>query len=132
MSTVDKPRTGGKESVTYFGNRVRMMDNWFLMKGFGCFMKESAKMLMVFESNIKAIRPLTAALLYLLIELRLNGPVNNISVMRDRERLKGPYPIQICHKSSKSRPIITIKVKIYFNIISVMPMLGAISCLLAY
>ena len=60
---------------------VRMMDNWFFMKGFGCFMKEFAKMLMVLESNIKAIRPLTAALLYLLIELRSNDPVNNISVM---------------------------------------------------
>ena len=44
-------------------------------------MKEFTKMLMVFESNIKAIRPCTEALTYLLIELRLNGPVNNISVM---------------------------------------------------
>ena len=44
-------------------------------------MKEFAKMLMVLESNIMAIRPLTEALTYLLIELRLNGPVNNISVM---------------------------------------------------
>ena len=44
-------------------------------------MKEFAKMLMVLESNIKAIRPITAALTYLLIELRPNGPVNNISVM---------------------------------------------------
>ena len=89
-------------------------------------MKEFAKMLMVLESNIKAIRPCTEALTYLLIELRLNGPVNNISSHvgtppRDRERIKGPNPIQICRKSSKSRPIITIKVKIYFNIISVMP-----------
>ena len=40
-------------------------------------MKEFAKMLMVLESNIKAIRPCT----YLLNELRCNGPVNNISVM---------------------------------------------------
>ena len=91
---------------------------------------------MVLESHIKAIRPITAALPYLLIELRSYCPVNNISVMlgllQETGRLKGPYPIQICHKSSKSRPIITIKVKIYFNIISVMPMLGAISCLLAY
>ena len=31
--------------------------------------------------RIKAIRPITAALTCLLIELRLNGPVNNISVM---------------------------------------------------
>ena len=38
-------------------------------------------MLMVLESNIKAIRPITAALTYWLIELRPNGPVNNISVM---------------------------------------------------
>ena len=60
---------------------VRMTDNWFFMKGFGCFMKEFAKMLMVLESNIKAIRPITAALTYLLIELRPNSPVNNISVM---------------------------------------------------
>ena len=60
---------------------VRMMDNRFFMKGFGCFMKEFAKMLMVLESNIKAIRPRIEALAYLLIELRLNGPVNNISVM---------------------------------------------------
>ena len=36
---------------------------------------------MVLESNIKAIRPITAALTCLLIELRLNGPVNTISVM---------------------------------------------------
>ena len=44
-------------------------------------MKEFAKMLMVLESNSKAIRPITAALTYILIGLRLNGPVNNISVM---------------------------------------------------
>ena len=44
-------------------------------------MKEFAKMLMVLETNIKAIRPCTEALTYLFIELRLNGPVNNISVM---------------------------------------------------
>ena len=44
-------------------------------------MKEFAKMLMVLESNIMAIEPSTGALTYLLIELRLNGPVNNISVM---------------------------------------------------
>ena len=36
---------------------------------------------MVLESNIKAIRPITAALTCLLIEWRLNGPVNNISIM---------------------------------------------------
>ena len=36
---------------------------------------------MVLESNIKAIRPCTEAPTYLLIELRLNGQVNNISVM---------------------------------------------------
>ena len=36
---------------------------------------------MVLESNIKAIRPFTAALTCLLIELSLNGPVNNISVL---------------------------------------------------
>ena len=97
-------------------------------------MKEFAKMLMVLESNIKAIRPISAALTYLLIELRhsLQYFCHVGTPPRDRERLNGPYPIQIGHKSSKSRPIITIKVKIYFNIISVMPMLGAISCLLAY
>ena len=44
-------------------------------------MTEFGKMLMVLESNIKAIRPRTEALAYLLIELRLNGTVNNISVM---------------------------------------------------
>ena len=44
-------------------------------------MKKIAKMLMVLEANFKAIRPITAALTCLLIELRLNGPVNNISVM---------------------------------------------------
>ena len=71
-------------------------------------MKEFAKMLMVLESNTKAIRPITAA-------LYVGTPP------RDRERLKGHNPIKICHKSSKSRPIITIKVKIYFNFISVMP-----------
>ena len=32
-----------------------MMDNWFFMKGYLFFMKEFAKMLMVLESNIKAI-----------------------------------------------------------------------------
>ena len=84
MTNIDKPKTGGKESVTYLVTGslpVRMMDNWFFMKGFGYFMKKFAKMLMVLESNIKAIRPITAALTCLLIELRLNGPVNNISVM---------------------------------------------------
>ena len=60
-------------------------------------MKKYAKMLMVLESNVKAIRPITAALTCLLIELRLNGPVNNISVMlgllKDTERdQKGPIP----------------------------------------
>ena len=44
-------------------------------------MKEFAKMLMALESNIMAIRPCTEALTHLLIELRLNGPVNNITVM---------------------------------------------------
>ena len=44
-------------------------------------MKEFAKMLMVLESNIKAIRPITAALTCLLIELRPNGPDNTITVM---------------------------------------------------
>ena len=44
-------------------------------------MKEFANMLMVLESNIKAIRSITAALTCLLTELRLNSPVNNISVM---------------------------------------------------
>ena len=39
------------------------------------------KDVMVLKSNIKAIRPITAALTYLLIELRPNGPANNISVM---------------------------------------------------
>ena len=43
-------------------------------------MKEFANMLMVLESKIKAIRYITAVLTYLLIELRPNGPVNNISV----------------------------------------------------
>ena len=60
---------------------VRMMDNWFFMKGFGCFMKKFTKKSMVLESNIKAIIPCTEALTYLLIELRHNGPVINISVM---------------------------------------------------
>ena len=44
-------------------------------------MKGFAKMLMVLESNNKAIRPCSEALTNLLIELRLNGLVNNISVM---------------------------------------------------
>ena len=57
------------------------MDNWFFMKGFGCFMKELANMLMVLGSNIRAIRPITTALACLLIEFRLKVPVNNISVM---------------------------------------------------
>ena len=60
-------------------------------------MKEFAKMLMVLESNIKAMRPITAALTYLLIKLRPNGPVNNISVMlgllqETGRDLKGPFP----------------------------------------
>ena len=52
-----------------------MMDNWFCMKGFRFFMKEFAKTFMVLESNIEAIRHITAALTCLLNELRLNGPV---------------------------------------------------------
>ena len=52
-------------------------------------MKEFAKMLMVLESNIKAIRHCTEALTYLLIELRLNGPVNNISVMLGSSKRQG-------------------------------------------
>ena len=44
-------------------------------------MKEFAKTLKVLESNIKVIRHCTEALTYLLVELRLNGPVSNISVM---------------------------------------------------
>ena len=36
---------------------------------------------MALESNIKTIRPIDAALTYLLIELRPNGPVNNVSVI---------------------------------------------------
>ena len=51
------------------------------MKGFGSFMKEFAKMLMVLESNIMAIRSITATMTCLSIELRLKLPVNNISVM---------------------------------------------------
>ena len=38
-------------------------------------MKEFAKMLMVLESNIKAIRPVTAALTYLLIELTAQSTI---------------------------------------------------------
>ena len=60
---------------------VQMMDYCFFKKGFGCFLKDFANMLMVLESNIKAIRHITAALTGLLIELRLNGQVNTISVM---------------------------------------------------
>ena len=52
-------------------------------------MKEFAKMLMVLESNIKAIRPITAALTCLLIELRINGQVNNISVLLDSSKRPG-------------------------------------------
>ena len=73
-------------------------------------MKEFAKMLMVLESNIKAIRPCTEALTYVLIELRLNGPVNNISVMlgllQDTGRdEKGPIPSDsdVC-ESRTSKP----------------------------
>ena len=70
MTNIDKPKTGGKESVTYFGNMFFTCPNDF-MKRFGFFMKKIAKMLMVLESNFKAIRPITAALTCLLIELRL-------------------------------------------------------------
>ena len=60
-------------------------------------MKQFAKMLMVLESNIKTIRPITAVLTYLLSESRPNGPVNNISVMlgllqETGRDLKGPIP----------------------------------------
>ena len=70
------------------------------MKGFRFFMKEFAKTLMVLESNIKAIRPITAALTCLLIELRLNGPINNTSVMfgllqETGRDLKGPIPSKV-------------------------------------
>ena len=54
-------------------------------------MKEFAKMLMVLESNIKAIRPITAALTCLLIELRLDGPVNNIYVISGLLQETGRY-----------------------------------------
>ena len=50
---------------TYSGNRIFTCPNdgqLVLYEGFGCFMKEFAKKLMVLESNIKAIRPITAAL----------------------------------------------------------------------
>ena len=82
MTNIDKPKKVVKNlyHILVTGSiPVRMMDNWFFMKGFGCFVKEFAKMFL--ESNIKAIRPCTEALTYLLIELRLNGPVSNISVM---------------------------------------------------
>ena len=44
---------------------------------------------MVLESNIKAIRPITAALTCLLIELRLNGPVNNSLSSWDSSKRQG-------------------------------------------
>ena len=54
-------------------------------------MKEFANMLMVLESNIKAIRPITAVLTRLLIEVRPNGPVNNVSVMSGLLQETGRY-----------------------------------------
>ena len=54
-------------------------------------MKEFAKMLMVLESHIKAIRPITAALTRLLIELRLIDLVNNIFVMSGLLQETGRY-----------------------------------------
>ena len=61
-------------------------------------MKEFAKMLMVLESNIKAIRPCTEAPTYLLIELRLNGQVNNILSCWDSSKRQGET------KRAKSHP----------------------------
>ena len=80
-------------------------------------MKEFAKMLMVLESNIKSIRPITAALTCLLIELRLNGPVNNISVMlgllqetgRDS---KGPIPSKFA--TSQANHALSLRLRLRF------------------
>ena len=44
-------------------------------------MKELAKILMVLEKNIKAIRPITLVHACLIFELKLKVPINNISVM---------------------------------------------------
>ena len=80
-------------------------------------MKEFSKMLMFLESNIKAIRPCTEALTYLLIELKLNGPVNNISVMlgliqgtgRDQ---KGPIPTKLA--ASQANNALSLRLRLRF------------------
>ena len=51
MTNIDKPKLVVTDYLS-----VQMMDYWFFMKWFGFFMKELAKMLMVLESNIKAIK----------------------------------------------------------------------------
>ena len=30
MTNIDKPKTGGKESVTYFGNMFSYLSNWWI------------------------------------------------------------------------------------------------------
>ena len=80
-------------------------------------MKEFAKLLMVLESNIKAIRPCTEALTYLLIELRLKGPVNNISVMlgllQETERdYKGPIPSKFA--ASQANHALSLRLRLRF------------------
>ena len=80
-------------------------------------MKEFAKMLMVLESNIKAIRPCTEALTYLLTELRLNGPVDNISVMlgllQDTGRdEKGPIPSKFA--TSQANHALSLRLRLRF------------------
>ena len=80
-------------------------------------MKEFAKKLMVLESNIKAIRPCTEALIYFLIELSLNGPVNNISVMlgllQETERdKKGPIPSKFA--ASQANHALSLRLRLRF------------------
>ena len=80
-------------------------------------MKEFAKMLMVLESNIKTIRPITAALTRLLIELRLKRPSQQYfchvgTPPGDREILKGPNPIQFA--TSQANHALSLRLRLRF------------------
>ena len=77
-------------------------------------MKKYAKILMVLESNIKAIRPITAALTCLLIELRLNGPVNNISVMLGLLQETGRDYIPSKFATSQANHALSLRLRLRF------------------
>ena len=102
-----------------------MIDNWFFMKGFRFFMKEFAKMLMVLDQILGHYTYYYSRGLFIDCVKTESYSQQYFchagTPPRDRERLKGPNPIQICPKSNKSCSFIMVKVKVYFNITSVMP-----------